>query len=127
MVQATGKAPRILVLETAPSAPSAGHSLATEVENLGLAVEVDCYPDVVVELSSLAITGADAVAPAFIVNGSPTLALARACHGRISYYVVGESVKVTSKAVGAPGYDLVPVALVSGVVTEEGTKPVKDT
>lgn len=126
LAYAAGKAPRILVCEAAPTAPSPGHSLAMELEKSGLSVEVEGSPDIIVDQTSLAVTGADAVATDFIVNGSPTLALARACYGRIPYYVVSESVKMTTRAISAPGYDLVPADLVTGVVTEEGMNPVAD-
>ena len=70
--------------------------------------------------ATLALVGADAVAPGCIVNGTPTLALAQASKGRIPFYVVCETVKMVAQAVAAPGYDAVPIELVTAVVTEDG-------
>ena len=108
-----GKSPRIVVLEPAPRPPSAGHGLVEELENLGFAVEVSDSAGSVAERANLAIIGADAVSPEWVA--------ASAAH--VPFYVVCERLKITDRAIPAPAYDLVPVALVAGVVTEEGLLP----
>ncbi len=119
-----GKSPRIVVLEPAPRPPSAGHGLVEELENLGFAVEVSDSAGSVAERANLAIIGADAVSPEWVVNGAPTMELAEAASAaHVPFYVVCERLKITDRAIPAPAYDLVPVALVAGVVTEEGLLP----
>ena len=68
----------------------------------------------------LTIVGADAVTPAFVVNGAPTRALAEAASGRSPFYVVCETVKFAPSAFASSGYDLIPLRLVRGIVTEQG-------
>ena len=121
---ADGKSPRMVVLEPAPRPPSAGHGLAKELENLGLAVEMSDSAGSVAERATVAITGADAVSPEWAVNGAPTMELAEAASAaQVPFYVVCERLKLTDRAIPAPGYDLVPMALVAGVATEEGLLP----
>lgn len=69
---------------------------------------------------SMAIVGADAVTPEFIVNGSPSLHLAESVRCLAPFYVVCERVKFTRETQAADGFDRIPVSLVSGVITEDG-------
>lgn len=69
---------------------------------------------------SMAIIGADAVTPQFIVNGSPSLHLAESVRCLAPFYVVCERIKFTRETQVADGFDRIPVSLVSGIITEDG-------
>lgn len=69
---------------------------------------------------SMAIVGADAVTPEFIVNGSPSLHLAESVRCLAPFYVVCERIKFTRETQAADGFDQIPVSLVSGIITEDG-------
>ncbi|MBI4337337.1 MAG: hypothetical protein HY683_05865 [Chloroflexi bacterium] len=77
--------------------------------------------------AELALVGADQVLPdGSLVNGTPTLALARAARRRIPLYSIAESFKFAEVALQEPlepGFDLVPAELVTGYVTEKGILP----
>ena len=68
-----------------------------------------------------AIIGADAVSGNSVLNGVPSLGLARAVDGHLPLYVVCESVKFVPQAQLAPGYDRVPMDLVCRAITEAGS------
>ena len=72
---------------------------------------------------SMAIVGADAVTPEFIVNGSPSLHLAESVRCLAPFYVVCERIKFTRETQVADGFDRIPVSLVSGIITEDGVIP----
>lgn len=73
----------------------------------------------------LALVGADAVTgDGTLVNGMPSLALARACRRArppVPFFAVCESLKVVPgvKAL-EPGFDAVPAGLVTGFISEHG-------
>ena len=117
-----GKGAHVLVLESGRSPAAHGLRLAASLREAGVDVEVvpgNAATDAV-RRATLALVGADAVAPGCIVNGTPTLALAQASKSRIPFYVVCEMVKMVAQVVAAPGYDAVPIELVTAVVTEDG-------
>ena len=117
-----GKGTHVLVLESDRGSGAHGQRLTAALREAGVDAEVvpgNAAIDVVGR-ATLALVGADAVAPGCIVNGTPTLALAQASKGRIPFYVVCETVKMVAQAVAAPGYDIVPIELVTAVVTEDG-------
>ena len=118
-----GKAPRVAVLDLDSGPDTAGRRLTSRLNRDGTTARTvgrDALASLL-DRAALALVGADAVTPDFIVNGSPTLALTEAAKGRTPFYVVCESVKLTGDIGTEPGYDRVPFELVRGVITEEGT------
>ena len=99
-----------------------GPRLAAELAGRGFSTRLVGDLDVhdAVSRSQAVLIGADAVTPAFVVNGTPSLSLAEGASGRIPVYVVCETVKLAREATAPTGYDRVPLWLVTGVVTEEG-------
>lgn len=77
----------------------------------------------VLPLVNLILTGADAItADGTLINGSPSLVLARAAHDRKSplpFYAVCEPMKFTPSIPPAlePGFDLIPSALLTGIIS----------
>ena len=69
---------------------------------------------------SMAIVGADAVSPGFVVNGSPSIHLAESVRGLYPFYVVCERIKFAREVEATDGFDQIPIPLVSGVITEDG-------
>lgn len=112
----------VLVVEEADAPGSPGAQLGEQLARMGVAVELVKMATIrgAADRARSAIVGADAITPAFVVNGTPTLALARACSGRAPLYAIGGSVKFGEDAATPPGYDKVPMRLVSGLVTENG-------
>jgi translation initiation factor 2B subunit (eIF-2B alpha/beta/delta family) len=117
-----GKTLRVMVFETAERSDAPGRRLARELRAAGLAVELfgPAASARSVGRAHLTMVGADAVTPAFVVNGAPTLALAEAASGRSPFYVVCETAKFAPCAFAPSGYDLVPLRLVRCIVTEQG-------
>lgn len=77
----------------------------------------------VLPLVNLILTGADAVtADGTLINGSPSLVLARAAHDRkppLPFYAVCEPMKFTPSILPVlePGFDLVPSAYLTGIIS----------
>ena len=117
-----GRTPRVIVLDFGTGHDSPGRRLAGDLERIGIDVEIvsSIAEAGIIERAEIAVVGADAVTRSFVVNGTPTLALARAASGLIPFYVVGESMKFVPEISPAPGYDLVPLELVTGIVCETG-------
>ena len=117
-----GKVLTVLVIEPCPGPEAYGNRLAKELADGGTpaAVVDERGVDDAMARVRLALVGADAVTRAHVVNGAPTLALARAADGRVPLYVVCETIKFTPDVPATPGYDRVPLALVSGIATEDG-------
>ena len=117
-----GKGTHVLVLESGRGPAAHGQRLAAALREAGVDAEVvpGNAATEVVGRATLALVGADTVAPGCIVNGTPTLALAQASKGRIPFYVVCETVKMVARAAAVSGYDAVPIELVTAVVTEDG-------
>ena len=120
---AAGKSLRATVFEPLPGSDDPGRRLADELRQLGISATATDSLAVERTLGSVhgALIGADAVTPAFVINGVPSLAMARAVQGRVPLYVVTETLKFSRVARAAPGYDLVPVELATAVVTQEHT------
>ncbi len=102
-----------------------GELLAHELTSSGIQPQV--IPDEEIERyasqASRALTGADSViADGTVINGSPSFRLARAVHQRgIPFYAVCELNKFSPQSPRLErGFDEIPPALVSGVVTEVG-------
>ena len=117
-----GPTPRVIVVEFSARPESPGWLLASELVGVGFDVErVGSIADPgIIARAEIAVVGADAVTHSFVLNGTPTLALARVASGLIPFYVVAESMKFVPEISSAPGYDLVPLELVTGIATETG-------
>jgi translation initiation factor 2B subunit (eIF-2B alpha/beta/delta family) len=111
---------RVVVLEMGAEPMAYGRRLAAELGEQGVHAEV-------VDVAGLAAAsggvqagfiGADAVTMKCVVNGTPSLDLAKAAQGRFPLYAVCESVKLIRSVPAEAGYDEVPLELFAGVVTE---------
>ncbi len=113
---------RVLVFDVVARPESPGGRLALELAESGIATEVVALSDLeeAIRSADLALVGADAVTPLHIVNGAPSLKLARATRERAPIHVVCETVKFASDVSTEPGYDRVPLTLVSSIITELG-------
>ena len=101
-----------------------GERLTDKLASVGVGVTLmdDSAVDEAAQQSTLALVGADRLLPSgAIINGSPTLLLARACQkaGR-PFYVACDTFKLGEGEEREPGLDLVPPELVTGVFTERG-------
>lgn len=99
-----------------------GIRMAEELRECDRAIEVVREPltDERFKTLSMAVVGADSVTPELVVNGSPTLEMAQAFQGHAPFYIVSERIKLTREVEVVPGYDRVPIELVTGIITEDG-------
>ena len=116
------KTVEVLAFERQGDQGGHGRRLAAEMATLGFATMVvgDLPARDASGWAPVALIGADAATPQFVVNGASSLALARAAQGRMPFYVVCESVKFAGEASPQTGYDRVQHQLLTGIVTEEG-------
>ena len=114
---------------TAKVLPSAGYGrlMASEARDLGVEMEVvNTLPKGVTAEDTVGLIGADAVvAGKVVVNGAPSLGLARWCFDRgLHFYVVCDSLKLLDRLpadTALPrGMQRVPMRYVTAVVTELG-------
>ncbi len=113
---------RVLVFEPVTGGDAPGRHLAGDLTDAGISARVVGGPaasEAIVGVQAVLI-GADAAVPECVVNGTPSLSLARAARGRVPLYVVCETAKFAREAQVDIGYDRVPLGLVTGVVTEVG-------
>ncbi len=118
---------------TALVVPSAGYGVAMIEELLQAKVDAEqasTLPRDAVAGDTIGLIGADSVYPGSnVVNGSPSMGLARWCADRsLPFYVVCDSLKFVTGSTRErpdlpPGMDRVPVRMVTGIVTEEGVLP----
>lgn len=121
LAREAGKALHVIVVEPGAGRKPPSLRLVGELRGMGIQVEIVASPES--DLTSgahLAVVGADAVTPSFIVNATPTLALAHAVSGRMPFYAVAEPIKFIADVKLEPGYDRVPLELTGGIVTEVG-------
>lgn len=119
--QQRGDRLRATVFEPRAEADAHGRRLANELSREGIESSIEpAITREAVEAIDVALIGADAVTPGFVVNGTPSLELARAVEGRVPFYVVCEPLKLAADIDVELGYDHVPIALVTAVVTEDG-------
>lgn len=119
---ASGKQVRALVLASGSGTESHGLRLAWELDSAGVRAVVvadEALPEAIARAQA-ALIGADAVTPRCVINGTPSLLLARAAQNRIPLYVVCETVKFVREVPETPGYDQVPLSLVQSIATEAG-------
>lgn len=105
-----------------------GERLAAALRREGVAAEVFAVEEVEARAraADLALVGADGLLPdGSVVNGVPTLALAQAAAAAgIPFYVVADSFKYApGELICEEGFERVPAALVSGVISEKGVLP----
>ena len=117
---------QVLIARSNASGISYGERMANELAEGG--VEVSVVPDASLGRrlagATAAIIGADTVLPGgSIINGTPSLRLARAA-GRsgVPLLVVCETIKFSSRSRPhlEPGFDLIPADLVTRIMTERG-------
>ena len=118
--QAAGKDLQITVVDGGTGSP--GRRLCDDLRSMGIGADVIGMSALESEVrqARLVIVGADAITPHYVVNGTPSLELARVANGVIPFYVVCETIKFAMSIPTEPGYDRVPLALVTALVTEEG-------
>ena len=110
--------------------PSAGHGarMAEEARQESVdALVVGTLPRNATAPATVGLIGADAVYPgASVVNGAPSLGLARWCADRgLAFYVVCDSLKLSAQAakesVALPrGLERIPMRYVTSLITEKG-------
>ena len=114
----------MVVFESEPGPGAAGRRLAAELIGIGVQATIASGLATGASLHGVhaALIGADAVTPGFVVNGTPSLVLAEAVKGRAPLYVVAETLKFARRVPLSPGYDRIPLDLVTAVVSEVGVQ-----
>lgn len=102
-----------------------GERLVSLLRGAGVSAEVFPLEKLGEELGAAGavLVGADALLPdGSVVNGSPTLAVARAARrAGVPFYAVGDSFKQVQEEVSLEeGFDRVPPSLITGIITERG-------
>jgi len=121
MARKLGKQVRVVVFEPLEEQKAPGHRLFHDLTGQGFETLLrGAVTGGSLEAVDVVLVGADAVTPGYVVNGSPSLVLARAAWGQVPLRVVCETVKFTSGVSLQPGYDRIPVDLVEVIVTEDG-------
>ena len=106
-----GRSFTLSALESWSGEMSYGRALAEEVGMLGIAVGLVPDADVYSTIAGvdLVLVGADKLLPdGSVVNGSPTLLLARATNGVAPFYVVCANFKLDTDPSVEEGFNLVP-------------------
>jgi translation initiation factor 2B subunit (eIF-2B alpha/beta/delta family) len=122
---------RVIVAESRFNDKAYGEITAKQLMNHQIPVEIIADGEINRRVSKAdkALVGADSIrADGYLINGKPTLLLAQAAKNRrIPFYVVCESAKftirgyVTKSKELEPGFDKIPLDLVTGIITEKGT------
>jgi translation initiation factor eIF-2B subunit delta len=122
---------RVIVAESKFNDKAYGEITAKQLMNHQIPVEIVADGEINRRVSKAdkALVGADSItADGYLVNGKPTLLLAQAAKNkRIPFYVVCESAKftirgyITKSKELEPGFDRIPLDLVTGIITEKGT------
>ena len=123
VAMASGKRLNVAALESGAGDRSYGQRVVEEVEALGIAATLvpDHAISEAVSGSDMVLVGADKfLHTGRIVNGWPSLELARAAKGAVPFYVVGESFKLDSDPSTEEGFDLVPDSLITRIITDIG-------
>jgi translation initiation factor eIF-2B subunit delta len=116
----------VLVAESEFGGKTYGELAAAELKGYGIPVEVvpDDAIDSAVARASRVVVGADSVLEdGSLINGIPTYRLAVAAKEcKIPFYAVCEMSKfnIQGDFELEPGFDLIPVALIAGIITEKG-------
>jgi translation initiation factor 2B subunit (eIF-2B alpha/beta/delta family) len=122
---------RVMVTESKFNDKSYGEITARELMNYPIPVEIIPDRDIVfrIDKADKALVGADSITQdGYFINGKPTLALARAAKSKnIPFYVSCETAKfaipghIKKSRELEPVFDMTPLNLVTGIVTEKGT------
>jgi translation initiation factor eIF-2B subunit delta len=122
---------RVIVAESKFNDKAYGEITAKQLMKRHIPVEIVADGEINLRISKAdkALVGADSItADGYLVNGKPTLLLAQAAKNkRIPFFVVCESAKFTIRGYMAkskelePGFDKIPIDLVTGIITEKGT------
>ena len=99
-----------------------GNRLADDLALVGVACDIlpDASAKDAVGWADTVLLGADAVSVEGVLNGTPSAALAMAAQGMLPVRVVCQTDKFADGLSPTPGYDLVPMAHVDELITEEG-------
>jgi ribose 1,5-bisphosphate isomerase len=127
LLAASGRRLRVRAVESRAGDVAYGERVAARLTAQHVACDVvpdERMPDALAG-ATLVLVGADCVRPdGALVNGSPSLRLGLAAHGRgVPFYAVCEAFKLDDECVMEPGLDLVPARLVTGYVTARGVVP----
>ena len=122
---------KVLAVESRFKKMSYGESTLQRLRKCGISGSI--VPDSQVSWQAaradLVLCGADSISlHGWLINGSPSLMLAQAAQRkRRPFYSVCETSKIDARGLTAglreaePGFDLLPLELLSGLVTEQGT------
>jgi translation initiation factor 2B subunit (eIF-2B alpha/beta/delta family) len=122
---------RVIMAESKFNDKIYGEIAAKQLMKFQIPVEIvaDTKINLRISKADKALVGADSItADGYLVNGKPTLSIAEAAKKEgIPLYVVCESAKFAIRGYIAkpkelePGFDKVPLDLVTGIITEKGT------
>jgi translation initiation factor 2B subunit (eIF-2B alpha/beta/delta family) len=122
---------RVIVAESKFNDKSYGEITANELMQYPIPVEIIPDGDINLRISKTdkALVGADSITEdGYFINGKPTFSLAQAAKSKnIPFYVSCETAKfaipgyVTKSIELEPVFDMTPLDLVTGIITEKGT------
>jgi ribose 1,5-bisphosphate isomerase len=122
---------RVIVAESRFNDKAYGEITAEELMRHQIPVEIIRDENIQTRISKAdkAVVGADSItADGYLINGTPTLALAQAAKKKkIPFYTICETAKLDTQGYTAkaaelePGFDKIPLDLITGIVTEKGT------
>lgn len=123
---AEGKSCSVMIVETPHSNLPYGEMMASALRSGGVESQVICIEKLEYHLQNmtLALVGADSIWPdGAAVNGTPSLALAQACHAhQVPFYCLCESHKYATSPPALPleeGFDIIPARLITAIITEK--------
>ncbi|HEX7365350.1 MAG TPA: hypothetical protein VF366_09310 [Dehalococcoidia bacterium] len=122
---------RVLIAESKFGDKAYGELAATELMKHQILAEIipDASINFRISKADKALVGADSITgDGYLINGKPTLLLAQAAKSKnIPFFVACESSKftirgyVSKSAELEPGFDRIPLNLITGIITEKGT------
>jgi translation initiation factor 2B subunit (eIF-2B alpha/beta/delta family) len=122
---------RVIVAESKFNGKSYGEVTASEIMKYPIPVEIVPDGDINIHISKAdkVLVGADSVTEdGYFINGKPTFLMAKAAKSKkIPFYVSCETAKfairgyVTKSRELEPVFDMTPLDLVTGIITEKGT------
>jgi translation initiation factor 2B subunit (eIF-2B alpha/beta/delta family) len=122
---------RVIVTESKFLDKSYGEITASELMKYPIPVEIIPDGEISIRISKAdkALVGADSITEdGYFINGKPTFSLAQAARSKnIPFYISCETAKfaipgyVTKSVDLEPVFDIIPLDLVTGIITEKGT------
>lgn len=97
-------------------APDGNQQMANMLANHDIPSELVGHINV--EKIDCAIIGCDAITPSFVVNGTPSLEMAKVIHNKIPLFVVGQTIKQIVDIDSGRGFDRIPNELITKIVLE---------